>query len=172
MSESPNLKARRSRLTVSETELAQDALNGVQDSLHRVSSRFANLYIRPHWFRKAGDKHRGHLHQVDHVTVLVRGSIHVKYTFSDGSTDEAEYTTHRPGLPDQLRFIEISKNVFHQLTALEDDTMYCCVFSTAGIASHAEAASMQAGLCDECVDGSGCSQLADMIAFGDGSRVA
>lgn len=144
---------------------------GVVDSVQKVDTRFANLYMRTHFFKKAGDKHRGHLHKVDHVTMLTRGAVRVTFTRPDGSTDVEEFhTSPDPADKRMTLFIEIDKDTFHQFEALEDNTVYCCVFSIAGSASHAELASMQAGLCDGCVDGSGCSPLADMIAFGDGSR--
>lgn len=83
--------------------------------------------------------HQGHQHKIDHVTILAQGRVHVR--FGHGG-ETKEFTA--PAL------IEIDKDVYHQLTALEDDTMYFCVFSTAGID-----AAEQASMCDGC-SGNGC----------------
>jgi quercetin dioxygenase-like cupin family protein len=105
-------------------------------------SQYGDLYIRLHRFVKAGDVHRGHQHKIDHVTVVCRGTVRVR--FGPEGREVREYKA--PAL------IEIDKDVFHQLTALEDETMYFCVFSTAGID-----ALEQASMCDGC-DGSGCGK--------------
>lgn len=115
----------------------------VGKSVHQIVSRYGDLYIRAHHFEKAGDVHQGHQHKIDHVTMLVRGSVIVRF----GHEGETKQFT-APAL------IEIDMNIFHQLTALEDDTMYFCVFSTAGID-----ALEQASMCDGC-NGSGCGSMA------------
>lgn len=111
-------------------------------SKHQVVSTYGDLYIRAHHFVSAGDVHQGHQHKIDHVTMLARGAVTVRYGAEGKSVD---YTA--PAL------IEIDKDVFHQLTALEDDTMYFCVFSTAGID-----ALEQASMCNGC-SGGGCGAV-------------
>ena len=132
-------------------------------SRHQLASRFGGLYIRPHYFAKAGDQHKGHRHFIDHVTVLTRGGVLIEYgekdweVFPDQVVQSREYRVYDdPSKGPMIQFIEIDMNVYHRLTALEDNTMYSCVFSLGGDMTHAEIASAQAGLCDDCVDGSGC----------------
>lgn len=131
------------------------------NSKHQVVSRYGGLSIRVHHFAKAGDMHRGHQHKIDHVTFLARGSVRV--TFGHNLLPEAqesrEYTA--PTL------IEIDRDVFHQFEALEDNTMYACVFSEWGPVgedglprqlNHAELMSIQDGICDTCsAGGFGCA---------------
>lgn len=127
-------------------------------SKHQVVSRYGGMSIRVHHFAKAGDKHYGHVHKIDHVTILGRGAVHVVYSFPDGSTDERSYKA--PAL------IEIDRDVYHQLTALEDDTMYFCAFSEWGPVDdatglprqldHITLMSIQDGICSTCSGSGGC----------------
>jgi hypothetical protein len=131
-------------------------------SKHQVVSRYGGLSIRVHHFTHAGDQHRGHLHKIDHVTFLARGSVRV--TFGHNLLpEEQEYRDYKaPAL------IEIDRDVYHQFEALEDDTMYACIFSEWGPVDEAtglprqldwrEQASIQAGICDACSAGQfGCA---------------
>lgn len=121
-------------------------------SQHRLVSTYGYMFHRVHHFAKAGDKHAGHYHHVDHVTILGKGRISI--TFGDGET--REYAA--PAL------IEIDKNIRHQITALEDDTMYVCSFpqyGPDGEIDSAAKASMRNGMsqveaCMKCTDGNGC----------------
>lgn len=100
---------------------------------------YAGLFWRIHRFEKAGDFHKGHKHHVDHCTLVSQGSV--RCVFGD-SNEVREYTA--PAI------IEIDKNIQHQFTALEDDTVYFCVFSYGNHVSPEEAESMMAGLCGSC----------------------
>lgn len=121
-------------------------------SNHRMVSTYGHMFHRVHHFAKAGDRHKGHYHHVDHVTILARGGIQI--TFGDGQI--ADYWA--PNL------IEIDKDVQHQITALEDDTLYICSFPQFGPDGEivgAAKASMRNGMsqidaCMKCVDGNGC----------------
>lgn len=76
-----------------------------------------NIWIRQNWMLKAGDTNGGHLHYHDHVTLLVKGSVRVQVE------DEPHKDFHAP------TFIVIKKQYSHRITALEDDTVYYCVFA-------------------------------------------
>lgn len=79
---------------------------------------FGNVWVRSHTYRKAGDSNGGgHYHKFDHVTLLIKGSIRVEV--------EGEEPT-RFMAP---TFVIIKKDKKHKVTALEDDTVYYCVFA-------------------------------------------
>lgn len=79
---------------------------------------YGNVWVRSHTYRKAGDTNGGgHYHRFDHVTLLVKGSIKVEI--------ENEEIT-RFSAP---TFVIINKDKKHKITALEDDTVYYCVFA-------------------------------------------
>lgn len=79
---------------------------------------YAGIFWREHFFYKKGDYHKGHTHSIDHATVVVKGSIKVKVEGKD------PFEVSAPSI------IEIPREVLHEFTALEDDTIYMCVFST------------------------------------------
>ena len=75
------------------------------------------VYIREHYFARAGDVHRGHRHKFDHVTLVQGGSIYCRVE----------------GRPSMLvrapAWIAIDKDTLHVFTAAEDDTRYFCIFA-------------------------------------------
>jgi quercetin dioxygenase-like cupin family protein len=73
-----------------------------------------NVFVKFHHFLHKGDTHIGHSHTFDHITILSSGSVKMFY-----DTGEAEYEA--PCL------IVTPKNVKHQFTALEANTVFCCV---------------------------------------------
>lgn len=77
---------------------------------------FGNIWVRAHYFAKAGDTHQGHTHTFDHVSFLTRGSVRVVV---DGLTTDYAATN----------FIVIDKNKEHSIQALEDQTEWWCVFA-------------------------------------------
>jgi quercetin dioxygenase-like cupin family protein len=74
----------------------------------------ANLYSRMMYFKKAGDIEYGHTHQFDHLTLLASGKL--KVTVDGVST---EFTAPH--------MIYIHKDKFHELVALEDQTVAYCI---------------------------------------------
>lgn len=80
-----------------------------------------NIWVRQNYLEKAGDSVGGHLHYFDHVSLLAKGSVEV---LLDG---ENPRTFSAP------TFIVIRKNHRHQITALEDDTSWYCVFAVRDI---------------------------------------
>ena len=73
-----------------------------------------NVFVKLHHFLKVGDTHEGHAHMFDHITLLSAGSV--KMVHDKG---EAEYKA--PHL------IVTPKGIKHQFTALEDNTVFCCI---------------------------------------------
>ena len=73
-----------------------------------------NVFVKLHHFLKVGDTHKGHAHAFDHITLLSSGSV--KMVHDKG---EAEYKA--PHL------IVTPKGIKHQFTALEPNTVFCCI---------------------------------------------
>lgn len=73
-----------------------------------------NVFVKLHYFMASGDTHEGHSHAFDHITLLAYGSV--KMVHDKG---EAEYKA--PHL------IVTPKGVTHQFTALEPNTVFCCI---------------------------------------------
>lgn len=79
---------------------------------------FGNIWVRQNWMQKAGDHNDGgHKHHFDHVTLLAKGKVLVEV---EGHTAK-EFVAPT--------FIIIKKEHEHKITALEDDTLYYCVFA-------------------------------------------
>lgn len=73
-----------------------------------------NVFVKLHCFPKTGDTHEGHAHAFDHITLLASGSV--KMVHDNG---EAEFKA--PHL------IVTPKGIKHQFTALEPNTVFCCI---------------------------------------------
>lgn len=79
---------------------------------------FGNIWVRSHYLQYAGnDNGGGHKHHFDHITLLIRGSV------------EVEIEGYPPKQFKAPTFIVIKKEHKHKFTALEDDTVYYCVFA-------------------------------------------
>lgn len=79
---------------------------------------FGNIWVRAHHMKNKGNSNGGgHLHHFDHVTLLARGSV------------EVEVEGHSPKIFKSPNFIVIKKEHKHKITALEDDTLYYCVYA-------------------------------------------
>lgn len=73
-----------------------------------------NVFVKLHHFVKVGDTHEGHAHVFDHITLLASGSVLMKH-------DKGEQTYKAPHL------IVTPKGIMHQFTALEPNTVFCCI---------------------------------------------
>lgn len=73
-----------------------------------------NVFVKLHHFAEVGDTHNGHSHVFDHITLLANGSV--KMVHDNG---EAEFKA--PHL------IVTPKGIKHQFTALEPNTVFCCI---------------------------------------------
>lgn len=76
-----------------------------------------NVWVRQNYMQKAGDVVGGHMHYHDHVSLLVRGSVSVQIGDSEPKTFTAP------------TFIVVRKEHKHKITAMEDDTIWYCVFA-------------------------------------------
>lgn len=87
-----------------------------------------NGYFGGIYFRKWGPLENGHMigghqHEIDHVTSVMTGSIRVRYRKTE--TDEP-YKSAVFIAP--INFI-VRADTFHEITALEDNTSYQCIFA-------------------------------------------
>jgi hypothetical protein len=79
---------------------------------------FGNVWVRQNILEKIGDTNGGgHKHKFDHVTLLTQGRVQV------------EIEGHPPKEFVAPTFIVIRKQHSHTFTALEDDTVYFCIFA-------------------------------------------
>lgn len=73
-----------------------------------------NVFVKLHQFINAGDTYHGHAHVFDHITLLATGRVLMKH-------DNGEQEFVAPKL------IVTPKGITHQFTALEPNTVFCCV---------------------------------------------
>jgi hypothetical protein len=73
-----------------------------------------NVFVKYHHFSNSGDTHVGHAHAFDHITLLSSGKVLMKH-------DNGENTYTAPYL------IVTPKGITHQFTALEPNTVFCCI---------------------------------------------
>jgi quercetin dioxygenase-like cupin family protein len=82
---------------------------------------FGNIWVRQHVLEKKGNSFPGHTHKFDHVTLLSKGSVMVHVE----GKEPKKFTAPT--------FIIIRKEHQHNIEALEDDTLYYCVFALRNI---------------------------------------
>lgn len=80
-----------------------------------------NIFVRANGLQNKGDNVFSHKHDFDHTTIVFKGSIHVKAIEPNGSTLEYDLTSPS--------YFLVEKGVEHEITALEDNTEYWCVYS-------------------------------------------
>ena len=80
-----------------------------------------NVFLRPNYLEKTGDKVEGHTHNFDHVTFLVRGQIHARVTTPSGKVFEKEFTAPA--------YMLIKVENEHEFIALQDDTEFVCIYA-------------------------------------------
>ena len=73
-----------------------------------------NVFVKLHHFLRAGNTHQGHAHNFDHITLLASGAVRMVH-------DNGETEFRAPHL------IVTPKGISHQFTALEPNTVFCCV---------------------------------------------
>jgi hypothetical protein len=76
-----------------------------------------NVWVRQNWLLSAGDTAGGHSHYHDHVSLLVKGSVEITV---------GEEPPKRFSAP---TYIVVRKQHQHRIVALEDDTVYYCIFA-------------------------------------------
>lgn len=80
-----------------------------------------NIYIRQNVLTEKGDVVEGHKHNFDHTTIVHTGSVHVKAKLPDQSIIEKDFIAPSHFL--------VKAEVEHEITALEDNTEFWCVYS-------------------------------------------
>lgn len=87
--------------------------------MNRVSELgyFGNIWVRQNFLEFAGDIHPGHRHHFDHVSLLALGKVRV--TIEGYPPKDFSAPT----------FIIIKKEHKHTFEALEDGTLWYCVFA-------------------------------------------
>lgn len=78
---------------------------------------FGNIWVRQNYLPKAGDSFPGHTHHFDHVSLLASGKVRVTVE----GYEPKEFTAPT--------FIVIKKEHKHDFVALEDGTLWYCVFA-------------------------------------------
>jgi quercetin dioxygenase-like cupin family protein len=80
-----------------------------------------NIFIRPNKLETAGAKIDGHKHNFDHTTIVFTGRVHVRATLENGTVREGDFAAGSHFL--------VRANVEHEITALDDNTVFWCVYS-------------------------------------------
>jgi len=86
------------------------------NKLHELGY-FGNIWVRQNLVEKAGDIHPGHKHNFDHVSLLANGKVEVTV---------AGYPPKQFVAP---TFIVIKKEHYHTFKALQDNTLWYCVYA-------------------------------------------
>ena len=87
------------------------------DDLRHDLGYFGNIWVRQNVLARAGNSCEGHKHHFDHVSLLTKGSVIVEVEGKEPKEFKAP------------TFIVIHKDYEHKFTALEDDTVWYCVFA-------------------------------------------
>ncbi len=87
---------------------------------HEMLGSYANVWIRQKLFTSVGDTSPAHKHKYDHLSILAKGSIKVTV---EGKTKIFTAPT----------FIVVRADKAHELEALEEDTLWYCVFASRDI---------------------------------------
>ena len=103
------------------TSVKVQTIDASNIDLH-TSGEIESFYIRPFHADK-GEKEPGHLHQIDHVLNLVRGSARITWTDRQGELGVINML-----LPCK---VHIDRERWHEVEALEDGTLWECWFSRA-----------------------------------------
>lgn len=85
-----------------------------------------NVWVKMNYLRQAGDRMGGHTHKFDHVSLLARGKVRV------------EIKGYPPREFSAPTFIVIKKEHEHDFVALEDNSLWYCVFAVRDIDGNVE----------------------------------
>jgi len=91
-----------------------------------------NIFIRENVLDKAGDKREGHKHNFDYTTIFWQGAFRVRATLPDGRKLDQKFAArgHPRASADGLQsHALIRAGVEHEITALEDNCIFWCVYS-------------------------------------------
>ena len=82
---------------------------------------FGDVFTRVHGPHPAGHVHDGHEHQFDHQTLLVSGSVRIIARRNGEVMGDKVFRAPRA--------IVIRADTWHEITALEDATVWVCAFA-------------------------------------------
>lgn len=80
-----------------------------------------NIFIRPNPLPRKGDAVQGHTHNFDHTTIIFKGAVRIEAEGPNGETIVKDFVAPAHAL--------VRADWKHKLTALEDDSVFWCVFS-------------------------------------------
>jgi hypothetical protein len=89
-----------------------------------ISGVHGNIFIRPNERMHKGQVIQGHKHNFDHTSFVTDGAVHVKAFLPDGTVLERDF-----GRGYQFRHFLVLAGVEHEITALEDDTNFYCIYA-------------------------------------------
>jgi hypothetical protein len=84
-------------------------------------SCLSNVYVRRMFFAEEGIVEVGHRHPYSHASLLAAGSISVQIY------NDLTETLFEPVIYKAPAMVMIQKNVAHQITSLEPNTVVCCI---------------------------------------------
>lgn len=90
------------------------------NNIHDMLGCYANIWIRQKVFNNINETIGGHKHKYDHISLLASGSAKVE-------VDSIEKIFKAP------TFIIIRKDKIHNVTALENNTLWYCIFANRDI---------------------------------------
>lgn len=91
--------------------------------------QFGNVWSRNITLPEVGSVHPGHCHNFDHRTYVVYGAIHVKAFRVDPATQRPIVETVVERNFKAPAMVNIRKDMWHTMTALEPNTMVQCVYA-------------------------------------------
>jgi hypothetical protein len=84
-----------------------------------------NVFVKMHKVPKAGTPYKGHYHNTDHTTLVSSGKVSVEF----GEVPEAGLKAETKEYTAPAMFITRAFRR-HKITALENDTVFCCIHAT------------------------------------------
>lgn len=102
---------------------------------------FAGVYAVPQIMPRKGDKVEGHEHPHDHMSVVIKGRVEVRWNYSAAAwaalaaVGQADKRTQTGAMQfSQGDWFPVLAGVTHEYEALEDDTEVACVHARRDVA--------------------------------------
>lgn len=117
-------------LSETASEIIQRLLADARSTTIREHGPFGNIYVRPMDFPDVGSVVRGHTHNYDHLTIVMRGALLCRAYASDPNDSSyghvgptKEVSVEAPAL------IRVRKTMWHEFVALKPRSFAMCVFA-------------------------------------------
>ncbi len=111
---------------MTDDELKAETARGVVRAAD-VMCMYAGIFTRVHGPHPAGHVMDGHTHNFDHQTLLVSGAVRVKWE-RRAKGDSGEVVASGEKVFKAPAAIIVRADTCHELTAIEDSTVWCCLF--------------------------------------------